>query len=88
MPNFGRGPITTASILPGGTYRVWIDKVGWGRIINGRLGAEVAFTDRAGSHWIRRATGQLEELAIAPLEYFKKWNMYGPHDLQTPQRLN
>jgi hypothetical protein len=79
--------VTTASILPGGTYRVWIHGIGWSRIRSGRFGAEVAFTDRAGSHWIRRATGKLEELPEGPLEYFVRCGMSTPYDLQTPERI-
>jgi hypothetical protein len=77
-------PITTASILPSGVHRVWIQGIGWGQVLSGRHAAEVAFTDRAGSHWIRRGTGQLEELAEDPIFHYLK---YGPHELQTPERL-
>jgi hypothetical protein len=82
-----RGPVTTVSILPGGLYRVWIEGVGWHRILSGRAGVDIAFTDRAGAHWLRRATGQLDELPEPPLEYFQAWNFYGPHDFQTPERV-
>ena len=74
----GVPPIMTVSILPSGTYRVWVDFFGWG------TGAEVAFTDRAGSHWIRHASGQLEELAEDPISHYLG---AGPHDLVTPERL-
>jgi hypothetical protein len=77
-------PTTTVSILPSGDYRVWIQGTGWGRALSGRRAAEVAFTDRAGSHWIRRATGQLEELAEDPIIHYLG---AGPHDLQIPERL-
>lgn len=80
-------PVTTASVLPGGTYRVWIQGTGWTGIMAGRPGAEVAFTDRAGTHWIRRATGELEELPKPPFEYFQEHGLYGPYELQTPERL-
>lgn len=82
-----RGPITTVSILPGGLHRVWIDGTGWHGVLSGRSGAEVAFTDRAGAHWIRRATGELEELPKPPLDYFADCGFYGPHDLQQPERV-
>jgi hypothetical protein len=82
-----RGPVTTASILPGGLYRVWIAGTGWHRILSGRPGAEIAFTDASGAHWIRRATGRLEELRAPPLAYLEKWQFYGPHDLQRPERV-
>jgi hypothetical protein len=77
-------PITTASILPPGTHRIWIHGTGWSAILSGRGGAEVAFTDRAGRHWIRRVTGELEELPEDPIYHYLK---YGSHDLQTPERL-
>jgi hypothetical protein len=82
-----RGPITTVSIVPGGLYRVWILGSDWHRILSGRAGLEIAFTDAAGSDWIRRADGRLAELAEPPLEYFQKWNFHGPHDFQTPERV-
>jgi hypothetical protein len=77
-------PTTTASILPSGTYRVWIRGIGWWGVLSGRGAAEVAFTDRAGTHWIRRANGQLEELPEDPITHYLG---LGPHDLQTPERL-
>ncbi len=80
-------PITTVSILPKGTWQIWVQGSGWSGVLSGRAGAEVAFEDRAGSHWIRRATGQLEELDQEPFEYFTRLGMWGPHDLQTPERL-
>jgi hypothetical protein len=82
-----RLPITTATVLPGGTWRVWIAGTGWSAILSGRASAEVAFTDRSGAHWIRRGTGALEELAEEPLEYFKRWELYGPYEFQTPEPI-
>lgn len=76
-------PITTASILPNGRYRVWISGA-WGRAVGARDGAEVAFTDRGESHWVRRATGQLDPLPEDPITHYLG---AGPHDLQTPERL-
>lgn len=78
--------VTTVSVLPPGRHRVWIMRSGWG-IMTGRIGAEVAFSDRAGHHWIRRATGRLEEIDDEPFEYFGGLGLYGPHDLQTPEQL-
>jgi hypothetical protein len=85
-------PVTTASVLPpSGTYRVWVhgfwlNAAGGG--LGGRSAAEVAFTDRAGNHWIRRATGQLEELPEDPIDYFQRLGLHGPYDLQTPERVS
>jgi hypothetical protein len=80
-------PTTTLSILPPGHSRAWIAGSGWIGVLAGRAGAEIAFTDRSGSHWIRRAVGQLEELPVDPLEYFRRFNFYGPYEYQTPERL-
>jgi hypothetical protein len=82
-----RRAVTTASVLPGGTYRVWLHGVGWSHLRSGRFGVEVAFTDRIGNHWIRRATGHLEELREEPFKYFAQCGMSAPYDLQTPVRL-
>jgi hypothetical protein len=85
-------PMTTASVLPpSGTYRVWVrgyrlHAAGGG--LGGRSAAEVAFTDRAGKPWIRRATGQLEELPEDPIEYFGRLGLHGPYDLLTPDRVS
>lgn len=76
-------PTTTANILASGRGRVWVNTSGGGMGV--RFGAEVAFTDRAGSHWIRRATGQLEELDEDPITHYLG---AGPHDLGTPERLS
>jgi hypothetical protein len=75
-------PMTTLSILPPGRWRVWIRGTGWAGGLGGRPGAEVAFTDRAGTHWVRRATGALVELAKPPFQHFSIW---GPYDLETPE---
>lgn len=77
-------PAATLSILPPGRWRIWVPGHAWG-IMSGRLGAEVAFTDRAGAHWIRRAKGGLEELPKQPFKYFQEFGMYGPpYDYQMP----
>ena len=80
-------PTPTLSILPPGRTRAWIPGTHWTSAMAGRAGAEIAFTDRAGSHWIRRATGELDELPVDPLEYFKQFNFYGPYEFQTPKSL-
>lgn len=81
-------PITTASILPPGKSVVWIEGTGWSAHLSGRSGAEVAFTDRAGSHWIRRASGQLVELPQSPFRYFTRHGLMSPYELQTPEPLS
>ena len=80
-------PITTVSMLPAGDFRIRVPVTPGLGIPSGRLGAEIAFTDRNGTHWIRRAGGQLEELGQEPLRHFAELGFYGPHDLLTPSRI-
>jgi hypothetical protein len=81
-PGFGKKPITTATILPPGRWRVWIRGYGWHQHLSGRTSAEVAFSDRNGTHWVRRANGDLEELSDPPFNHFQ---LLGPYDLVTPE---
>jgi len=80
-------PTTTLSILPPGRSRAWVRGAKWTGIMSGRAGTEIAFTDCFGAHWIRRASGKLEELPLEPIEYFRQFNFNGPYDLQTPEPL-
>ncbi len=80
-------PATALSVLPPGTWRVWIRGRGWQAPMGGRLGAEVTFMDRAGVSWIRRAMGELEELPERPLAYLQTFGFYGPHDFGAPEPL-
>lgn len=83
---FHRDPVTTAGIVPPGTWRLWVRGKGWTSILAGRGGVDVGFVDRAGVSWVRRAMGPLEELPKRPLEYFSQHGLYGPHELQGPER--
>lgn len=85
IPSLSPIPITTASILPPGKSKIWIDGDGWSRHLSGRSSVEIAFTDRAGNHWVRRSSGELEEISDAPRKYFEKYGLFGPYDLQTPE---
>ena len=78
-------PMTTAAILPPGRWRVLVRGTHWTSGMGLRAAAEVAFTDRAGAHWIRRGTGDLEELDEPPIQYFERHGFYGPHELVTPE---
>ncbi|WP_156763821.1 hypothetical protein [Mycobacterium sp. 852002-50816_SCH5313054-b] len=57
-------------VLPPNTY--WLPLAGPTSMVPaGRLGLEVAFTDGAGRHWIRRVpTGNLEQLDTPPVEHY------------------
>jgi hypothetical protein len=84
---FQRDPVTTSGIVPPGTWRVWIAGKGWTSIMAGRRGVDVAFVDRAGVSWIRRAMGPLEELPRRPLEHFSQYGLHGPHEFQTAEPM-
>lgn len=80
-------PVTTLSILPPGTWRTWIQGGSWGGVMAGRLGVDLAFTDRAGENWVRRAKGLLTQLDKKPFEHFQQYGLYGPLDLVQPEPL-
>lgn len=82
------GPVTTIGIVPPGTWRVWIPGAGWTSILSGRGGVDLAFVDRAGVSWVRRAMGPLEELPRRPLEYFANHGFHGPYDFQAPEQTS
>ncbi len=75
-------PLTTISLLPPGRWTVAVRQPEMA--MAGRFGAEVAFTDRAGRHWIRRPTGSLEELDTPPIAFLNDRDFHGPYDLVTP----
>lgn len=80
-------PVTTLSILPPGTWRSLIRGGSWSGIMGGRLGVDLAFTDRAGAHWVRRAMGHLEQLDKEPFEHFQEHGLYGPLNLVHPEPI-
>jgi hypothetical protein len=70
-PRFGEemgshlgGYRATLSVIPPGRCFTTVEG-GWGGMSK-RAGVEIAFTDTAGRHWIRRANGALEELEREP----------------------
>lgn len=55
--------------------------------MQGRLGLEVAFTDSAGRHWVRRVpSGQLERLATPPIDYYAVERPLPPYHDPEPWR--
>lgn len=56
-------------VIPPGRWRVHVDG-GWNGMYS-RLGVEVAFTDCAGAHWVRRADGRLEQIPRGAFDYFE-----------------
>jgi hypothetical protein len=70
----------TTGVIPPGRWLVYVEG-GWGGMYR-KPGVEVAFTDRAGIHWVRRANGQLEEISQGAFEYF---NLSRPLELVTPE---
>lgn len=85
-PQGQSAPWSTAAILPPGRWRVSVPGQGWSSGMAMRLGAEVAFVDRAGVNWVRRSGGNLDELPEPPIEYFGRFGLHGPHDYQVPVR--
>jgi hypothetical protein len=67
-------------VIPPGRWRVSING-GWNGMYS-RLGVEVAFTDGAGAHWVRRADGRLEQLPRRAFDYFEQPR---PLDLTPPE---
>jgi hypothetical protein len=59
---------TSLALIPPGRSSTSV-AAGWAGMSR-RPGVELAFTDRAGVHWIRSADGVLTELASAPVEYY------------------
>ena len=76
-------PRTSVVLLPPGRW--WVSVPSWGMAMGFRAAVEVAFTDRIGNHWVRRADGTLEELPTSPLEYYGDFGMHGPHNLVNPE---
>lgn len=76
-------PRTSVVLLPPGRW--WVPVPSWGMATAYRPAVEVAFTDRIGNHWVRRADGTLEELPSSPLEYYGDFGMHGPHNLVNPE---
>jgi hypothetical protein len=58
----------TVGVIPPGRWRVCVDG-DWNGMY-AHLGLEVAFTDRAGAHWVRRADGRLEQIPRGAFDYF------------------
>jgi hypothetical protein len=67
-------------MIPPGRWQVCVDG-GWNGMY-ARLGVEVAFTDAAGAHWVRRADGRLEQLPRRAFDYFGPAR---PADLTPPE---
>ncbi len=84
-----RGPLpaTTSAIIPPGTWCLWLRGKGWTGVMGGRGGADIAFVDRGGVSWVRRAMGTLEELDQRPLAHFAQHRLYGPYEFQLPKQM-
>jgi len=57
------------TILPPGRWRTHV-RSGWGGMMR-QPGIELAFTDRRGTHWVRRADGLVEEIPEGAPTYYK-----------------
>jgi hypothetical protein len=65
-----RGAHVVLASVPPGLSSV---KVRWtgDSVRQGRFGAEIGFTDRKGTHWIRRATGELIQIPSTAIEHYR-----------------
>ena len=72
-------PPATFAVLPPGRYETLLH--GWDAGMNRRAGVELAFTNAAGHHWIRRSSGQLVNLKVPPADYY---DIGDPHAWFTP----
>jgi hypothetical protein len=70
-------------VIPPGRWRVCVHGE-WNGMF-ARLGLEVAFTDRAGAHWVRRADGRLEELPRGAFDHF---HLSRPLELTSPEPVD
>lgn len=70
----------TLSVLPPGRWRVEVAG-GWAGM-SARPGLELAFTDRSGVHWVRRANGVLQEISEAAIDYY---GLGRPQELAIPE---
>jgi len=68
------------SIIPPGRSRTEIAS-GWA-IMTGRPAVELAFTDRAGAHWLRAGDGTLTEIPVPAVEFYG--NGEEPQDWRIP----
>lgn len=66
-------------VLPPGKFEANFG-IGWGHL-GFRPGGEIAFTDRNGKHWLRRAGGALRSIPVDARQYYK---MQGPYPYETP----
>ena len=71
-------------VIPPGRWRVCVDGE-WNGMYS-RLGLEVAFTDRAGVHWVRRVDGRLEQIPQGAFDYFASVSPAGPDAARAVRR--
>lgn len=64
-----KGALVMLGALQPGSSRIDLSEIEDTPML-GRLGVEIAFTDRAGQHWIRRATGVLDSVAKGAIEHY------------------
>ena len=77
-------PPATIGVLPPGRYRVHLPEFAAG--MHRRPMVEIAFTDSAGRHWVRRWDGRLASLSRTPREHYglpepQNWEIIPPIEL-------
>jgi hypothetical protein len=67
-PRYPESPFAVLGVLQPGRSVADLDWLS--STMQGRLAVELAFTDRAGRHWIRRSTGELAEISQSPIDHY------------------
>jgi hypothetical protein len=78
---YGQRFCAVIGVLPPGRWE--IDMEFDTGVMQGRAGVEIAGTDRLGNHWVRRATGNLEEISLDPVNHY---GILRPINYRTPKQ--
>ncbi|MEU7789428.1 hypothetical protein [Amycolatopsis sp. NPDC049159] len=78
-PEYGNQRCAVIAALPPGRWEI-VMNVDTG-IMQGRAGVEISGSDRHGVHWIRRATGTVDEIPVDPISYY---GIERPIDYRSP----
>jgi hypothetical protein len=70
---------STMGVIPPGRWRTQVPS-DWGHM-QAQPAVEVAFTDRAGNHWIRRSDGTLSRIPISAVDYYQ---LVRPRSFENP----
>jgi hypothetical protein len=72
----------TLSVLPPGRHYTTVPAAP--KLLFSRYGVELAFTDRAGVHWLRTTGGSLKQISKPPPDYYE---LHKPVDWTVPEKV-